>query len=129
MHYGLITANIDVMTEWYRNVLGMRVNHRSKIPAIARLTRNGPPFLAFAFVSNDERDHRIVFFEIPRASVDPEKRQHTGLQHVAFEYASLDDLLGTYLRLKKRGIRPTWAADHGVGSRSIMRTRIRMSSS
>jgi catechol-2,3-dioxygenase len=55
-----------------------------------------------------------VFFEKPRASNDPDKRNHTGLQHVAFEYANLDDLLGTYLRLKKLGISPMWAADHGV---------------
>ena len=64
-HYGLITADLDPMVEWYRKVLGMTVNHRSKIPAIARLTHHGPPFSAFAFISNDEMDHRIVFFEYP----------------------------------------------------------------
>lgn len=90
LHYGLTTANMDAMSDWYRKVLGMTVNHRSKIPAIARLTRQGPPFSGFSFITNDERDHRIVFFEIPGASVDPEKRRHTGLQHVAFEYAGLE---------------------------------------
>lgn len=115
-HYGLLTANLDAMTEWYRKVLGMSVNHRSKIPAIARFTRQGPPFSAFAFVSNDEMDHRVVFFEIPKAVVDPNRRQHTGLQHVAFECATMDDLLGTYVRLKNLGIQPLWAADHGVGT-------------
>jgi catechol 2,3-dioxygenase len=115
-HYGLITANLDAMTEWYRKVLGMTINHRSKIPAIARLTHQGPPFSAFAFISNDEMDHRIVFFEMSKAVVDPDKRHHTGLQHVAFECATLDDLLGTYVRLKNLGIQPMWAADHGVGT-------------
>jgi catechol-2,3-dioxygenase len=115
-HYGLNTANLDPMINWYQKVLGMAVNHRSKIPAIARLVRQGPPFSAFAFVSNDEMDHRIVFFEVPKAAPDPEKRQHTGLQHVAFIYATLDDLLATYLRLKGLGIAPMWAADHGVGT-------------
>ncbi len=114
LHYGLNTANMDAMTDWYRKVLGMSINHRSKIPGIARLVRQAPPFSGFAFVSNDERDHRVVFFEVPKATVDPEKRRHTGLQHVAFEYANLDDLLGTYVRLKGLGIRPMWAADHGV---------------
>jgi catechol-2,3-dioxygenase len=103
------------MTDWYRKVLGMTVNHRSKIPAIARITHQGPPFSAFAFISNDEVDHRIVFFEIPGAVADPDKRSHTGLQHVAFNYETLDDLLGTYIRLKGLGILPVWAADHGVG--------------
>jgi len=115
-HYGLITANLDPMVDWYRKALGMTVNHRSKIPTIARVTHQGPPFSALAFISNDEMDHRIVFFEIPKASADPKRLQHTGLQHVAFECATLDDLLGTYVRLKGLGITPLWAADHGVGT-------------
>jgi catechol-2,3-dioxygenase len=35
LHYGLATGNMDAMSDWYRKVLGMTVNHRSKIPAIA----------------------------------------------------------------------------------------------
>jgi len=115
-HYGLLTANLDAMVGWYGKVLGMAVNHRSKIPLIARITGLGPPFSAFAFVSNDDMDHRIVFFEMSDAAIDPDKRRHTGLQHIAFEYASLDDLLGTYVRLKDSGIQMLWAADHGVGT-------------
>lgn len=114
-HYGLITAQLDPMVEWYRKALGMTINHRSKIPAIARMTRQGPPFSALAFISNDEMDHRIVLFEIPKASVDPNRLLHTGLQHVAFECTTVDDLLGTYVRLKMAGIPLTWAADHGPG--------------
>ena len=115
-HYGLLTANLDAMVGWYGKVLGMAVNHRSKIPLIARITGLGPPFSAFAFVSNDDMDHRIVFFEMSDAAIDPDKQRHTGLQHIAFEYASLDDLLGTYVRLKDSGIQMLWAADHGVGT-------------
>lgn len=114
MHYGLITGNLNEMVDWYGKVLGMTVNQRAKIPAIARWTRMGPPFSAFAFLSNDELDHRVVFFEIPKVKPDPDKGKHTGLQHVAFEYASLNDLLSTYSRLKALGIVPLWAADHGV---------------
>ena len=111
-HYGLATAKLDAMTDWYRKVLGMTINHRSAVPAEAQ---DRAPFSAFAFLSNDELDHRIVFFEVPGAAVDPDRGRHTGLQHVAFSCATLDDLLGTYLRLKKLGILPLWAADHGVG--------------
>lgn len=112
-HFGLATANLDAMVDWYRKVLGMTVNHRSELPARGH---NGPPFSAFAFVTNDDLDHRIVFFEIPGIELDPDKRRHTGLQHVAFECATFDDLLGTYARLKGSGIVPMWAADHGVGT-------------
>ena len=115
-HYGLVTADIDAMTEWYRKVLGMTINQRAKIPAIARIGQHGPPFSAFAFVSNDDMDHRIVFFEVPKVTVDPDRGKHVRLQHVAFECANLDDLLGTYVRLKALKIMPLWAADHGVGT-------------
>lgn len=115
-HYGLVTANVDAMVNWYEKVLGMTINHRSKIPSIARLMHVGPPFSEFAFISNDEMDHRIVFFEIPKVSVDPDKRKHTGLQHVAFACSTLDDLLRTYIRLKGLNITPLCAADHGVAT-------------
>ena len=111
-HYGLATAKLDAMTDWYRKVLGMTTNHRSAVPAEAQ---DRAPFSAFAFLSNDELDHRIVFFEVPGAALDPDRGRHTGLQHVAFSCTTLDDLLGTYLRLKSLGILPLWAADHGLG--------------
>jgi catechol-2,3-dioxygenase len=107
-HYGLVTANLDAMIEWYRKVLGMTINHRSTVPG------GRAPFSAMAFVSNDEVNHRIVFFERHDA-VAPEGRRGP-LQHVAFEYQSFDDLLGTYARLQSADIRPLWAADHGVGT-------------
>ena len=109
-HFGLVTANLDAMIDWYRNVLGMTVNHRL---AAAAGPQKGPPFSA-AFVSNDEVHHRIVFFEMPGLAVDPDKGRHVRLQHVAFEYQTLDDLLGTFARLKGLGILPVMSADEGL---------------
>jgi len=111
-HYGLRTANLDSMVDWYRKVLGMTINQHSVVPARAQ---NRAPFSAMTFVSNDEADHRIVFFGIPESAVDPDKNRRPGLQHVAFEYGNVGDLLGTYERLKGLGILPIWAADQGVG--------------
>jgi catechol 2,3-dioxygenase len=110
-HYGLMTANLEAMIDWYRKVLGMTINHRSVVPAEAQ---NRAPFSAMAFVTNDEVNHRIVFFERKRAA--DSDRDQGPLQHVAFEYETFDDLLGTYARLKSLRIRPLWAADHGVGT-------------
>lgn len=109
-HYGLTTGNLDAMLDWYRKVLGMTVNHRSA-PAVG--AQKGPPF-SFAFVSNDEVHHRMVFIEMPGLIADPDQRRHTRVQHVAFEYETLDDLLGTYVRLKGLGILPVMAADEGM---------------
>jgi catechol 2,3-dioxygenase len=64
--------------------------------------------------SNDEVNHRIAFVELPDLVVDPDKVRHARLQHVAFEYQSIDDLLGTYARLKGLGILPVLAADQGL---------------
>jgi catechol 2,3-dioxygenase len=98
------------MIDWYRKVLGMTINHRS---AALGGPRNGPWHSA-TFVSNNEVKHRIVFFEMPGLVLDPDKRRHARLQHVAFEYETLDDLLGTYARLKCLGILPVLAADQGL---------------
>lgn len=109
-HFGLTTSNLDTMLDWYRKVLGMRLNHRTK-------SLGGPrhsPWMSAAFVSNDEVNHRIALFEMADLVVDPEKPRHTRLQHVAFEYETLDDLLGTFVRLKGLGILPVMAADQGV---------------
>jgi len=110
-HYGLTTANLDLMIDWYGKVLGMTTNYRLAVPAGAQ---HGPGFSAMAFASNDEVHHRIAFFEMPACVADPDKRRHRGMQHVAFEYESLDDLLGTYARLKSAGILPVMAIDEGL---------------
>jgi catechol 2,3-dioxygenase len=108
-HFGLATANLEAMLDWYRKVLGMTVNSRVTAPSGPR---GGPSFSA-AFVSNDEVHHRIALFELPGIVADPDKLRHARVQHVAFEYDTLDDLLGTYTRLKGLGILPVMAADEG----------------
>jgi catechol 2,3-dioxygenase-like lactoylglutathione lyase family enzyme len=110
-HFGLTTANLDAMVDWYSKVLGMTINHRAKVPEIAR---GRAPFSAAAFISNDEVHHRMVFFEIPGLVADPERARHPRMQHVAFEYKNLDELLGSYVRIKGLGILPVWAAEHGM---------------
>jgi len=109
-HYGLTTSNLDAMIDWYRKVLGMTVHHRSE----ARGGAQRGPFSAAAFLSNDEVNHRIVLFEVPGLAADPERHHHTRVQHIAFEYGKIDELLGSYARLKSLGILPVMAADQGI---------------
>jgi catechol 2,3-dioxygenase len=108
-HFGLTTANLEAMIAWYHQVLGMTVNHRSAAPTGAE---RAP--LSAAWLSNDEVNHRIAFVELPGLTVDLDKSRHARLQHVAFEYQTIDDLLGTYARLKGLGILPALAADQGL---------------
>jgi hypothetical protein len=64
-----------------------------------------------SFLTYDEEHHRvaIAYFEglpdlNPRAA---------GIEHMAFAFASLWDLLANYLRLKAMGILPYWCINHG----------------
>jgi len=106
-HCGLTTGNLDGMLDWYGKVLGMTVNKRVAAPA-------GSPFKTVAFASNDEINHRLSFFETPGLPTDRDKDRHARVQHIAFTYDTLDDLLGTYVRLKKLGIPLLWAADQFI---------------
>ena len=106
-HCGLTTGNLEAMVEWYRTTIGIVVHNRVTAPA-------GSPFKSVAFASNDEVNHRLSFFETPGLSVDKNKDSHARVQHIAFEYESLDDLLGTFVRLKKIGMTPLWAADQFI---------------
>lgn len=107
----MIPANIDAMLAWYRNVLEMSLVHRT---GSATGAHNDGQVLKAARVTNDETNHRLAFVELPGLVADPHRTHHKRLQHFAFEYRNLDDLLGTYARLKEQGIMPVLCTDSGA---------------
>ena len=109
-HIGLTTANLDPMIDWYRKVLGMAIVHRTRA---ATGNQEDVPAINAAWVSNDEANHRLAFVGLSGLSADPDRSRHHRLQHAAFEYRTLDDLLGTYVRLKHLGILPVLCTDAG----------------
>jgi catechol 2,3-dioxygenase len=98
-HVTLKTTRVDAMVEWYRIVVGMTTNHLSE---------------AGAWMTNDAANHRVALLAHPALSDDPDKVPHTGMHHMAFEYADVGQLLATYERLKDRGIVPHAFLDHGL---------------
>ncbi len=106
-HCGLTTGNLEAMIDWYSKVLGITVHKRIAAP-------EGTPFKTVAFATNDAVNHRLSFFETPGLPADAGRDQHARVQHMAFEYRTLDDLLGTYVRLKNLGIPLLWAADQFI---------------
>ena len=66
-----------------------------------------------SWLSNDEANHRIALLAFPGFVDDPDKDTRTGLHHVAFEYASFEDLNTSYVRLRETGISPHFCLDHG----------------
>src|SRR5271167_3563664 len=63
---------------------------------------------------NDQANHRIGLIAVPALVKDTTRGTHVRVQHVGFEYKSLDELLDTYRRLKVAGITPVLSSDHGA---------------
>lgn len=96
------TRRFDEMVEWYRNVFEAEVVYDD--PALAFLTYDG-------------EHHRLAIANLdllrPDASSAGE-RGEIGVNHVAYTFVSLADLVDTYERLKAAGIVPYWPVHHGM---------------
>ena len=105
-HIGSQTPRQKEMLDWYRNVLGQQA---TLVPS----EDSTMPFPA-VWTSNDYMHHRMGFFQIPGLTEDKVSSTSPRVQHVAWEYGSLDDLLETWERLQKLGIKPEFCVDHGI---------------
>lgn len=95
-HLVLRTPRFAEMMAWYMKVLDADVAFET-------------PFISF--ITYDDEHHRVAFVnQAQLGDVDP---MAAGLDHVAFTYASLSDLIATYERLKAEGITPGWCINHG----------------
>ena len=64
------------------------------------------------FLRYDDEHHRFAIVNIPPlAAAAPGM---AGVEHFAYTYASLGDLLGQYLHCKANGIGPAWCINHGM---------------
>lgn len=66
----------------------------------------------YSFQTYDEEHHRVAIVnvgDVPRR--DP---LAAGVEHFAYSFASLGDLLANFLRLKALGILPYWCINHGA---------------
>jgi catechol 2,3-dioxygenase len=98
-HVQLKTTRLQEMKRWYHTVAGFEVQFEFELGA---------------FLFNDEANHRIVLIQTPKLFDDPDKFARTGVEHTAFEYSSLEDLLSSHQRLKAQGIEPFICLDHGL---------------
>ncbi|KAL2418078.1 hypothetical protein ABEF95_009006 [Exophiala dermatitidis] len=69
----------------------------------------GNSFLSF--ITYDEEHHRIAIAGLP--DTGPKQPASCGLEHIAFSYPTLADLLLAYRQRKARGILPFWSINHG----------------
>lgn len=98
-HINLKTTRLQEMIDWYGAVCGVEVLHQDEFGA---------------WMSNDDANHRVALLAFPNFTDDPDKETHTGLHHSAFEYASFEDMMASYARLREAGITPAICLDHGM---------------
>lgn len=99
-HVVLRTGNFKSMVAFYKVFLGARVSLEND---------------QLAFLTYDDEHHRIAICYIPGTS--PKIRTSSGLEHIAFSFESLDDLLLAYEQRKARDIVPIWCINHGPTTR------------
>ena len=97
-HVNFKTIRMSAMIDWYGKVIGARKQFQNDV---------------MGFVTNDQVPGRIALLTSPNLTDDAEKTSHTGMHHSAYEYESVDDLLQTWVRLKREGIEPHMCLDHG----------------
>ncbi len=96
------TRSFEKMLAWYKEVFHASVQHQNPV---------------MAFLTYDDEHHRLAFIDL--AAVHPdghdsEKHGLVGVEHIAYTYPSLKDLLENYTRLKASGILPYWCIHHGL---------------
>lgn len=96
------TRRFAQMLQWYETVFGAKVQYQNP---------------GLAFLTYDDEHHRFAFANMALFQpdgTDTERQGAIGVDHVAYTYASLHDLLETYARLKEQGITPYWRIHHGI---------------
>jgi catechol-2,3-dioxygenase len=96
-HIVLQTNRRREMIDWYCTVLGAEILYEAE---------------RISFISYDDEHHRVAFLDPgPLTERQPDA---AGLNHVAFTFGDVDDLIDNYQRLKDIGIRPHRCVNHGV---------------
>lgn len=98
-HIVLSTNRLAEMKAWYGRVLGAHVVHENP---------------AMCFMTFDEEHHRLALVSPPGVQFTERTAITTGLQHSAYTFPALADLLEHYTGLAADGIEPLTPVQHGV---------------
>lgn len=96
-HVVIRTRQYDAVVAWYKMVLNARVQFEA--PG------------KICFLTYDDEHHRIAVVDVPILVDRPPMA--TGVDHIAFAYDSMADLVDTYERLKNASVEPYWTINHG----------------
>ena len=96
------TRRFEQMVQWYETVFDAKVQYQNP---------------ALAFLTYDDEHHRFAFANLSLLQpngTETDRQGVIGVDHVAYTYASLNDLFENYAQLKEKGIRPYWCVHHGI---------------
>lgn len=102
VHVVYRTRRFQQMLDWYQRVFDAHVQHRDPV---------------LAFLSYDDEHHRFAFVNLSvlqPEGTQTEKEGLIGVDHLAYTYASIDELVENYAQLKAMGVLPYWCVHHGV---------------
>lgn len=102
VHVVYRTRRFGAMLAWYQEVFDARVQQQNPV---------------LAFLTYDDEHHRFAFVNLAVLQPDGAETQKQGLigvDHVAYTYASMEDLFENYVHLKSKGILPYWCVHHGM---------------
>ncbi|MGH8516198.1 MAG: VOC family protein, partial [Panacagrimonas sp.] len=98
-HYVIRAKRFPEMLAWYRKVFHLKTSFEAPV---------------IAFLTYDEEHHRIAFLNT--AHLPEPDTMRTGIDHIAFTYRTIGDLLNNYARLREEGITPFWCINHGMST-------------
>jgi len=96
------TYRFQQMLDWYTKVFDAKVQYQSPV---------------IAFVTYDDEHHRVALLNMGIVIGESDARAprgQPGMDHVAYGYRSLSELLDKYLELKAVGVLPYWCIHHGI---------------
>jgi catechol-2,3-dioxygenase len=96
-HFVVRALRYEEVVAWHRQFFEAEVVFQNQIAT----------FLTF-----DEEHHRIAVVN-RSATAKEQDENRAGIDHVAFSFANIQDLMVTYERLRDGGIRPIRAVNHG----------------
>ncbi|MDF0601698.1 VOC family protein [Psychromarinibacter sp. C21-152] len=100
-HVGIAVEDIDAGVAFYTEQLGLRLTERF---TYEETVGHGVAVRAGAFVRCDATHHAISIFQLTDPDLTKASKHRLGLHHIAFEFASPEDLLSKYRQVRDAGV-------------------------
>jgi catechol-2,3-dioxygenase len=101
-HVVFRTYHFEEMLNWYVTVFDAKVQYQNPV---------------IAFVTYDHEHHRVALINMGLVKGPGDARAprgQPGMDHLAYGYRSLTELMDKYIELRDKGILPYWCIHHGV---------------